>query len=178
MSHSTYVEKTLAPFVPTPQIAITASLKLLQLGKEDTFVDLGCGDGRAVMDAASYGVGKSIGIDIDSRCIDMALDSLSKLSDEEKARVEVICADFTENQGEGAHALTSATAVFFYLSPDGSNKFCELLSAQPSLQPNLRVVSIDYPLNTSFLELEKQTSVMGLDLNLYTRTDVMPGNSE
>lgn len=45
---------SMAPFVPTPSLGVSAALRLLAMSAQrgDVFVDLGCGDGRLV--AAAY----------------------------------------------------------------------------------------------------------------------------
>lgn len=45
---------SMAPFVPTPSLGVSAALRLLAMSpeREDVFIDLGCGDGRLV--AAAY----------------------------------------------------------------------------------------------------------------------------
>ena len=41
------------PYVPTPMPVVDAMLDLGRVGKNDTVYDLGCGDGRIVVRAAS-----------------------------------------------------------------------------------------------------------------------------
>jgi hypothetical protein len=47
---------SMAPFVPTPSLGVSAALRLLAMSAQrgDVFVDLGCGDGRLV--AAAYDI--------------------------------------------------------------------------------------------------------------------------
>lgn len=52
-------------FVPTPEPVVDAMLRLADVREGDTVYDLGCGDGRIVITAASrYGV-PAVGIDLD-----------------------------------------------------------------------------------------------------------------
>lgn len=46
--------ESLAPFVPTPQVAVDRALDLGRLQPGETFVDVGCGDGRLVLAAAPW----------------------------------------------------------------------------------------------------------------------------
>eukprot|EP01050_Picozoa_sp_SAG11_P034061 SAG11_NODE_11862_length_734_cov_1.302362_1_plen_132_part_01 len=56
---------SLAPFVPTPQIAVHKALELGRLQPTETFVDVGCGDGRLVLAAAPWcSQGRAIGIEL------------------------------------------------------------------------------------------------------------------
>ena len=53
-------------FIPTPDDAIAAMLKLAELTPADHVYDLGCGDGRLLIQAAlDYGV-TAVGIDVDA----------------------------------------------------------------------------------------------------------------
>jgi hypothetical protein len=47
-------EISLAPFVPTPSIVVDRAMELARLQPTDTFVDIGCGDGRVVVAAAPW----------------------------------------------------------------------------------------------------------------------------
>ena len=53
------------PFVPTPDTAVAAMLKLAGVGKDDVVYDLGSGDGRIVITAARRYGARGVGIDID-----------------------------------------------------------------------------------------------------------------
>lgn len=52
------------PYVPTPPSVVNAMLDLAKVKKGDLVYDLGCGDGRIVIEAAKRGA-RGVGIDID-----------------------------------------------------------------------------------------------------------------
>jgi len=54
----------LAPVIRTPKKVIQEILDIMNLTKEDTFVDFGCGDGRLVLSAYEQAKCKCIGYDI------------------------------------------------------------------------------------------------------------------
>ena len=54
----------LAPVIRTPKKVIQEILEIMNLSKEDTFVDFGCGDGRLVLSAYDQAKCKCIGYDI------------------------------------------------------------------------------------------------------------------
>jgi cyclopropane fatty-acyl-phospholipid synthase-like methyltransferase len=56
------------PFVPTDAKIIRAALEMSAVGKNDVFVDIGCGDGRVCVAAALRGA-HAIGYDCDAACI-------------------------------------------------------------------------------------------------------------
>ncbi|MDB9529420.1 class I SAM-dependent methyltransferase [Oscillatoria sp. CS-180] len=52
-------------YIPTPQDAVDAMLALAQVGPDDVLYDLGCGDGRLLIQAAQRWGTRGVGIDID-----------------------------------------------------------------------------------------------------------------
>ena len=62
-------QKSLAPYVATPEEVVERMLALAEVTKKDVLYDLGCGDGRIpIMAAKKYGA-RGVGIDIDPRRI-------------------------------------------------------------------------------------------------------------
>jgi len=55
----------LAPYVPTPQDVVERMLELAQVTSRDVVYDLGCGDGRMVITAASKHGARGVGVDIE-----------------------------------------------------------------------------------------------------------------
>jgi hypothetical protein len=58
--------RSLAPFVPTPQIAVEAMLDAAELRPGETLVDLGAGDGRIIEAALRRGALSAIGYELDA----------------------------------------------------------------------------------------------------------------
>lgn len=58
-----------APFVVTPQDVVVRMLELAKVSSRDVVYDLGCGDGRIVIEAARRFGARGVGIDIDPRRI-------------------------------------------------------------------------------------------------------------
>ena len=56
---------SMAPYVPTPSLGVSAALRLLAMQSDHVFIDLGCGDGRLVA-AAARECHTAIGIELDS----------------------------------------------------------------------------------------------------------------
>ncbi len=60
----TFGSNPLVPYVPTRQEILPAVFELLDLRRGDVFYDLGCGDGRVVIEAAKrYPVRKAVCIE-------------------------------------------------------------------------------------------------------------------
>jgi len=53
---------SLAPFVPSPPTVVTAMLQLADVKKDEVLFDLGCGDGRIIIEAAQKFGAKAVGV--------------------------------------------------------------------------------------------------------------------
>jgi SAM-dependent methyltransferase len=62
----------LAPYVPTPCEVVHRMLDLAELTAEDVVYDLGCGDGRIVIEAAKRYGARGVGLDIEPYWIEQA----------------------------------------------------------------------------------------------------------
>lgn len=61
-----------APYLPTLRPQVIAAFELLELKKGQTLLELGCGDGRVLLEAASRGY-KSVGIELNLLLVIIAL---------------------------------------------------------------------------------------------------------
>lgn len=119
------------PYVPTPQEVVDQMLKLGEVKKGDTVIDLGCGDGRIVVTAAKKFGAKGIGYDIDPERIKEANENAQKEGVTGSVR-------FVEKNLFEAD-IKSATVVTLYLLPDVNLKLRPRLLAE--LKPGTRIVS-------------------------------------
>ena len=144
MASSSRDDNRLAPFNPTHESSIDVAVDLLQLQSSDILFDLGCGDGRMLLRAASQVDGlRCVGIELDESLaargrenMDMAKRSADKaaLADRVEIRHGDVLAELkTMGQLAPATASTSigeqsnrklsllddATTVFVYLLPQG-----------------------------------------------------------
>jgi SAM-dependent methyltransferase len=96
-------------FIPTPDDAMVAMLKLADLGPSDVVYDLGCGDGRLLIQAAvGYGI-RGVGVDVDAALLQQAW---------AKAEQEGVGDRLTFRQENlFGTDLRAATVVFIYLLP-------------------------------------------------------------
>ena len=76
------------PYVPTTEEAVRAMLKLADVKKTDIVYDLGCGDGRIVIAAATAAGAHGVGIDINPVRIKEANDNARKAGVEAMVRFE------------------------------------------------------------------------------------------
>jgi len=60
------------PYVPTPQIVVDEMLKMAGVTAKDFVMDLGSGDGRMVITAARTFKASGVGVDIDSKLVELS----------------------------------------------------------------------------------------------------------
>ena len=125
---------SLAPFVASPQNIVTSMLQLAELKKGETLFDLGCGDGRIIMEAAQKFGARAVGVELDEGHYRECLAKIKEIHLENM--VEVIHGNLLDVD------LKKADVVTLYL----------LTSANDRVRPNLerdlkkgsRVVSHDF----------------------------------
>ncbi len=118
-------------FVPTPADAIAAMVKLAELTPADVVYDLGCGDGRLLIQAAVEGGVTGTGIDVDAALLNQAQSNARQA--EVGDRLSFLQANLFEAD------LSQATVVFIYLLPHLNLRLRPRLQAQ--LRPGSRIVS-------------------------------------
>jgi len=119
-------------FVPTPNEAVDAMLKVAKVGKSDIVYDLGSGDGRIpIMAVQKYNAARAIGIDINPDRIKEAEANLKAAGVGD--RVRFLNEDLFEAN------ISDATVVTLYLLPSLNLKLLPKLLAD--LKPGTRIVS-------------------------------------
>jgi SAM-dependent methyltransferase len=122
--------RTMAPFVPSAYPVVEGMLDLAAVQPDDVLIDLGCGDGRIVFEAARRGA-QALGIDIDPVFV---MENRRRASrDPDLARASFQCADMLTVD------LSAATVVTCYLM----GYSMELLQPkfETTLRPGTRIVS-------------------------------------
>ncbi len=120
-------------FVPTPQAVVDKMLEMVKLTKNDLVYDLGCGDGRIVITAASkYGC-HGVGYDIDPQRVIESMDNVKLKNVQDLVRIEqkdVFTLD-----------LSKANVITLYLLPRLN---VQLIPQLLKLKPGSRIVSHDF----------------------------------
>jgi SAM-dependent methyltransferase len=122
-----------APWVPTREELLPYIMMVAKPGKDDVFYDLGCGDGRVVIEAALRGA-RGVCVEINPDLIRKAKEAAEKLNVVD--RITFVSDDFFNV------SLRDATVVYMYL----------LTSVNRALKPKLekelrlgsRVVTLDF----------------------------------
>jgi SAM-dependent methyltransferase len=136
------------PYVPTPEKVVAEMLRLAEVNKDDVLYDLGCGDGRIVITAASQLGCRGVGIDIDPQRIKESRENAAQAGVED--RVEFLEMDLFEAE------ISPATVVTLYLLSEVNLRLRPKLLRE--LKPGTRVVSHDFDMDswefdkTSFVE--------------------------
>jgi len=119
------------PYVATPYPVVHAMLRLAEAKKSDVVYDLGCGDGRILVEAAKKYGARGVGIDNNPDRIREA---------QELARREGVAHLLTFHVGDLYDLnLREATLVTLYLLPEVNLKLRPKLQQQ--LKPGSRIVS-------------------------------------
>jgi len=124
----------LAPYVPTPQDVVDRMLAMAAVTKKDVVVDLGCGDGRIPITAASVYGARGIGVDIDPQRI-------AEANANAKAAGVTHLVEF-RLQDAMTTDVSGATVVTLYLLSSSNLKLRPLLTRQ--LKPGARIVAHNF----------------------------------
>ena len=126
----------LAPYSPTPMEVVERMLTFAGVGPGDVVYDLGCGDGRIVIEAARKFGARGVGIDIDPALIARAQANAKQAGVESRVTFRVQDA-MTVN-------VSDATVVTLYLLAASNVKLRPILTRD--LRPGSRIVAHNYPI--------------------------------
>ena len=161
-------EASLAPYVASPEMIVEEMLRLADVGKEDVVYDLGSGDGRIVIMAASMYGARGIGFELDG--------DLVRLANENARRAGVAHLVEFRQQDVLTVDLSPATVVTIYLGQEANLKLRPAI--QSELCPGARVVSHDFDMGDWRPEAVRQLldeSGMVRTLYLWRITGRQPG---
>ncbi len=125
---------TLAPSYPSPQSVVERMLALADIKPGEMVYDLGCGDGRIVITAASRFGAKAVGVEIRRDIYETTLARVASLGLSDKVRI--VHGDALKTD------LRPADVVTLYLLTSSNERIRPLLETQ--LRTGARVVSHDF----------------------------------
>lgn len=127
-------KQKLSWWAPTPRTVVIEALKLAEVGPEDLLFDLGCGDGRVVVDAARLFGARAIGFEIDPQ----------KLR-ESRARIRRTgMRNLAQIRRENVLAIPDlyrATVIYLYLTQSALKKIIPLLARY--CRKGTRIITVD-----------------------------------
>ena len=115
----------------TPHDVVKVMIAALNLTSKDLLYDLGCGDGRALIEAVRQSGCRAVGIEIDARVAATARANVRKSGVGD--RIRITTGDVQR------YNLSQATAVFLYLNPP------LIMNILPKIKTN-RIVSYQHSL--------------------------------
>lgn len=148
-------EASLGPFLATPDSLLPALFELAELGPDDRFVDLGCGDGRIAVAAADQRGCVALGVEHDAALVERARQRAADAGVAE--RVEIRLGDARDVD------LGAATCVFVFLPADvTADLLPDVLAALP---PGARVIAHEQsrPVPTAAPRPSRTELVVGAD---------------
>jgi len=122
------------PYVPTPREVVVEMLKIAEVTKDDIVYDLGCGDGRIVITAASLFGARGVGVDNDPQLVKESWENARKAGVAD--RVTFFEKDLFQTD------VSKATVVTLYLLPELNLHLRPKLFGQ--LKPGTRIVSHEF----------------------------------
>jgi cyclopropane fatty-acyl-phospholipid synthase-like methyltransferase len=144
-------------FVPSPDSVVDAMLALARVSANDVVFDLGSGDGRIPITAASRYGAFGVGIEIDEKLNRLAADNAKKAGVTD--RVRFLTQDLHEAD------ISQATVVTLFLLPRINQDLIPKLKRE--LRPGTRIVSHQFDMGEQWPP-EESEDVNGLMIYLWT----------
>jgi 16S rRNA G966 N2-methylase RsmD len=135
-------------YVPTPQIVVDEMLAMAKVNKSDYLIDLGSGDGRMVITAASKHGARALGVDLDTY--------LLKRANENAGKANVTDRVTFREQNLFQTDISEATVISTYLLPEMNLKLRPKIL---KLRPGTRVVAHDYDMGDWYPDEQKSLIV-------------------
>jgi len=132
--NSTSSSSSICPWVPTSNELIDSIAKIAMLKSSDVLYDLGCGDGRVIIELAKKYHVKCVGIEIRKDLADDALKSIERNG--LRNWVRIIHGDMFRVP------ISEATVVYMYLLTSVNEKLKPKLESE--LKPYTRIVTLDF----------------------------------
>jgi hypothetical protein len=155
-----------APYVPVGRKALREAMKLLRLKEGDNFVDVGSGDGYAVLSAANLLNGKGTFTGIEISKVLVFWSNVRRLLNRYARKVKFINGDMFEQD------YFQYNKVFLFLTDDLLKKL--IMKLEYELPKGSRVVSVLFKFPDEFMKANrveiKRCKMWGKEWNLYLWT--------
>ena len=142
---STSASTLIAPISPTPHDIIVLFIPSLNLCADSFLIDLGCGDGRWLITAATLTECKCLGIDIDDQRLCLAKQSIEK--EGLSHRIEIRNQDVFEFIEQDCEYVLNADVFVIYLFRDAMLKIGSFLQKRSNkLRQGVKILCVGFPL--------------------------------
>ena len=145
-------------FVPTPEDVVDEMCKLAKITKDDVVYDLGCGDGRMVIQAVkNFGAKKGVGVDLEAERVKDSKERAVKFGVEKKV-------EFRQGDVLKIDDLPDANVVLLYMGEYINLRLRPILKEK--LKPGSRIVSHRFTMGD--WTPTRQVEFRGADGHTYT----------
>ena len=127
----------LAPFVPTPPDVVEQMLTLANTGGDDFVFDLGCGDGRVLITAATRYGARGFGVDVEPYWVNESIERAKAAGVDHLLSFKL--------QDAATVDLTPATIITLYLVQWSNNRMKERILSQA--RSGTRIVSHSFDMS-------------------------------
>jgi Methyltransferase domain len=150
------------PYVQTPQVVVDKMLELAKIHADDYVIDLGSGDGRMVITAATRYGARGFGVDLDRRLVELANRNAQKAGVARRAMFYERDLFLTD--------VSAASVLTLYLLPDVNLAIRSRLLA--TLRPGTRIVSHDYGFGEWTPDLQLEMAAPGKTVGVGQKSKV------
>ena len=149
----------LAVYYPTPDHIIHRMFHLSQLKREDTLLDLGCGDGRVLIAASKLHGCRGIGYELDATLASEAI--LNVKREKLDHLITIVHGDAMKADA----SVPQATVIAMYLSERGNKSLVQRY--HKAIRPGTRLVSFFFPIEGWEPNLKATDSQDNMSVYLY-----------
>src|SRR5262245_38088169 len=150
------------PYVQTPQVVVDKMLEMAKVHSDDYVIDLGSGDGRMVITAATRYGARGFGVDLDRRLVELANRNAAKAGVGKRAVFYERDLFHTD--------VSPASVLTLYLLPDVNLEIRSRLLA--TLKPGTRIVSHDYDMGEWPPDLQLEMAAPGKTVGIGQKSKV------
>ena len=152
-----------APWRPCSKETLDKALEALQPAANDLLADLGCGDGRVLVQAVkAYGC-QALGVELDDDLLHRAAETVAALPDEMRKRIEIRRGDLFNTAAEWVASAAEGSVfgqrarpslLVLYLLPEALKRLSPLL--EPLLVHGTKVCTLGWAVPGWHLHLHKK----------------------
>jgi SAM-dependent methyltransferase len=140
----------LGPYHEMPSHVISGIIQLSKLSPEDSLLDIGCGNGRVLLQAVQEsGVQRCTGLEINKTVAELARKNIQLAQAAAPINSPLRTAKFDILQCDARSAdISSATVISLYLSERGNRQLLPILTPHLRNYPETRLCSFIFPIPT------------------------------